>query len=149
MKLLERCAASSCVILFCASILSAQDGEAVYKRTCAACHDSGAERVPTRETLKAMTPERVLAAMESGAMIAMASRLSAAERSAVAEFVTGRSLGRASATVPSPQAMCAEARGAPNYLLSGPQWSGWGANLANTRFQDAATAGITQQRCRV
>ena len=96
MKLLERCGASSCVILFCASILSAQDGEPLYKRTCAACHDSGAERVPGRETLKAMTPERVLAAMESGAMIAMASRLSVGERRAVAEFITGKSLGRAS-----------------------------------------------------
>jgi polyvinyl alcohol dehydrogenase (cytochrome) len=143
MKLLERCAASSCVILFCASILSAQDGEALYKRTCAACHDSGAERVPSRETLKAMTPERVLAAMESGAMIAMAARLSVAERRSVAEFVTGKSLGCASVTVPSPQAMCAEAHGASNDLLSGPQWSGWGANLANTRAQDAANAGFT------
>jgi polyvinyl alcohol dehydrogenase (cytochrome) len=143
MKLLERCAASSCVILLCASILSAQDGEALYKRTCAACHDSGAERVPSRETLKAMTPERVLAAMESGAMIAMAARLSVAERRSVAEFVTGKSLGCASVTVPSPQAMCAEAHGASNDLLSGPQWSGWGANLANTRAQDATNAGFT------
>jgi polyvinyl alcohol dehydrogenase (cytochrome) len=143
MKLLERCAASSCVILFCASILSAQDGEPLYKRTCAACHDSGAERVPGRETLKAMTPERVLAAMESGAMIAMASRLSVGERRAVAEFITGKSLGRASTTVLSPQAMCAEAHSASNDLLSGPQWSGWGANLANTRAQNAATAGFT------
>jgi polyvinyl alcohol dehydrogenase (cytochrome) len=142
MKLLERCAASSCVILLCASILSAQDGEALYKRTCAACHDSGAERVPSRETLKAMTPERVLAAMESGAMIAMAARLSVAERRSVAEFVTGKSLGRASLTVPS-QAMCAEAHGTSNDLLSGPQWSGWGANLANTRAQDATNAGFT------
>lgn len=142
MKLLERCAASSCVILFCASILSAQDGEPLYKRTCAACHDSGAERVPGRETLKAMTPERVLAAMESGAMIAMAGRLSVVERRAVAEFVTGKSLGRASATVPSPQTMCTDAHGASNDLLSGPQWSGWGANLANTRAQDATTAGF-------
>lgn len=143
MKLLERCAVSSCAVLFFASILSAQDGAALYKRTCAACHDSGAERVPSRESLKAMTPERVLATLESGAMIAMASRLSAAERRAVAEFVTGKSLGHASATVPSPQAMCAEARGASDDLLSGPRWSGWGGNLANTRAQDAATAGFT------
>jgi len=143
MSLLGRCVASFCVLFFCASILSAQDGAALYKRTCAACHDSGAERVPSRETLKAMTLERVLAAMESGAMIAMASRLSVAERHAVAEFVTGNSLGNASTTVPLPQAMCADAPRASNDLMSGPQWSGWGADLANTRAQDAATAGFT------
>ena len=58
----SRCLTSSCLLLFCPSFLSAQDGASLYKSTCAVCHDSGAERVPNRETLKAMTPEQVLAA---------------------------------------------------------------------------------------
>jgi mono/diheme cytochrome c family protein len=86
MRLPHRCVRSSCALLFCSCIVSAQDGAPLYKRNCALCHDAGVERVPNREALKAMSPERVLAAMESGAMISMASRLSAAERRAVAEF---------------------------------------------------------------
>lgn len=86
MWLIRRWVASLCALFACASPLFAQDGRSLYKGTCAACHDSAVERIPSRETLNAMTPERVLAAMESGPMIAMASRLSASERRAVAEF---------------------------------------------------------------
>jgi hypothetical protein len=69
MRLLHRCVTSSCALLFCPCLLSAQDGAALYKKNCALCHDARVEHVPNRETLKAMSPERVLAAMESGAMI--------------------------------------------------------------------------------
>ena len=110
MRLIQRCVASLWAVPIWACPLFAQDGATLYKSTCATCHDSGAERIPSRETLNAMTPERVLAAMESGPMIAMASRLSSAERHAVAEFVTGKPLGHAS-TSPLPQAMCSEAPG--------------------------------------
>ena len=141
MRLLQRCVVNSCVLLFCASVLSAQDGATLYRKSCASCHDAGVERVPNRETLKAMSPERVLMAMEAGAMILMASRLSSAERRAIAEFVTGKSLGHALQM--APQAMCAEAPGSLADPLAGPQWNGWGANLANTRSQDVAIAGFT------
>jgi len=135
---------TSCfVLLFCACILSAQDGVALYKKNCALCHDAGVERVPTRETLNAMSPERVLAAMESGAMISMASRLSAAERRAVAEFVSGKSLGKALDMTPSLQAMCGPMKEGFADPLAGPIWNGWGVNLANTRYQDATMAGIS------
>ena len=78
--------------------------------------------------------------MESGAMIPMASRLSAAERRAAAEFVTGKSLAQGTAP---PQGLCAAAPGAFPDILAGPEWNGWGVNLANTRFQDSASAGLT------
>jgi polyvinyl alcohol dehydrogenase (cytochrome) len=141
MRLIQRCVATLWAFPIWAYPIFAQDGATLYKSTCATCHDSGAERIPSRETLNAMTPERVLAAMESGPMIAMASRLSTAERHAVAEFVTGKPLGHAS-TSPLPQAMCSEVPGAPN-AREGVQWNTWGANLANTRAQDGRAAGFT------
>jgi polyvinyl alcohol dehydrogenase (cytochrome) len=143
MRLLHGCAASSCAFLFCACILSAQDGGTLYKKNCGLCHDARVERVPSRETLKAMSSERVLAAMESGAMISMASRLSAPERRAVAEFVTGKSLGKALEMTPSPQAMCGPGQEKFTDPLAGPIWNGWGVNLANARYQEAAMAGIS------
>jgi polyvinyl alcohol dehydrogenase (cytochrome) len=143
MRMLERFLASSCLLFFGTSFLSAQDGATVYKNLCAACHDSGAERVPTRETLKAMTPERVLAAMEAGPMTAIASRLSTGERHAVAEFVTGKSFSKALETAPKSQAMCANAPGRLGDPAAGPMWNGWGVTLANTRFQEVSAAGLT------
>jgi polyvinyl alcohol dehydrogenase (cytochrome) len=143
MRLLHRCVTGCCGLLFSASLLLAQDGAALYKKHCALCHEAGIERVPARETLKAMSPERVLAAMESGAMISMASPLSAAERRAVAEFVTGKSLGKALEITPSPQAMCGSTQEKFTDPLTSPMWNGWGVNLANTRYQGDSMARIT------
>lgn len=134
----------SCLgVLFCVSALSAQDGAALYRSTCAACHDAGVERAPSSEALKAMSPEQVLAVMENGAMSTMASMLSAAQRRAVAEFVTGKHFGQPLETDPSKQAMCAGGLGDFADPQTKPLWNGWGASLSNTRFQDVSAAGLT------
>jgi polyvinyl alcohol dehydrogenase (cytochrome) len=119
------------------------DGAVLYERHCASCHDAGAARAPTREQFRGMSPTRVLNAMENGVMISMATGRTAAERRAIAEFVTGTAFENALSTAPSPQAMCPGAPGEISNPSSGPQWSGWGATTSNTRFQEAAVAGLT------
>jgi polyvinyl alcohol dehydrogenase (cytochrome) len=135
------------LLLLCSSPALAQDGAALYRRDCATCHDMGVDRAPSRETLQTMTAERVLAAMESGPMISMASRDSGADRRAIAQFVTGKTLSaRDLSTGPPASAMCtgslrpADGVSAP---LTGKDWNGWGANTSNSRFQDANAAGLT------
>jgi polyvinyl alcohol dehydrogenase (cytochrome) len=90
-----------------------------------------------------MSAERVLSAMESGPMISMANRQSAAARRAIAEYVTGKSFDHPLDTAPAPAAMCTSP--APEFgdPSTGAQWNGWGKNLLNTRFQTAAEAGIS------
>src|SRR3954465_1921602 len=70
----------------------AQDGGALYRRASPGSPDPGPDRAPSRDALQTMTAERVLAAMESGPMLSMASRDSGAERRAIAQFVTGKTL---------------------------------------------------------
>jgi polyvinyl alcohol dehydrogenase (cytochrome) len=141
MKILRWCIASSCILFF-GCLLCAQDGAKLYRGFCSACHDAGVERAPNRESLKAMLPERVLAAMDSGAMVPMAGRLSAPERRALAEFLTGKTLGQKTAP---PQGLCNQASGNLMDWGTGPHWAGWGATLENTRFQDTSLAGITAE----
>src|SRR2546423_6289325 len=125
----------------------AQDGAVLYRRDCAACHDMGVDRAPSRDALQTMTAERVLTAMESGPMISMASRVNGAERRAIAQFVAGKSLSaRDLSTTPPQGAMCVPAQNTPGAFanpLTGKNWNGWGDNTSNTRFQDSNNAGIT------
>src|SRR5215467_94646 len=135
---------ASCIaslILFAAPLL-AQDGPSVYRAACASCHDAGIDKAPTRATLMTMTPERVLASLESGSMISMTAARSASERRAVAEFVTGKSFKQPLVTRPAPQTMCTAQQNASANPLAGPAWNGWGVTSANTRFQSDA-AGLT------
>src|SRR5262249_45110710 len=115
---------------------AAPDGAALYQTHCASCHDNGAARAPDRETLKTMLPTGVLAAMETGPMISMATGRSVAERRVIAEFVTGKTFDSAFDLKPSAQAMC---QGTPPEFNpeSGPRWNGWGVTTSNTRFQEA------------
>src|SRR5499427_4064584 len=134
--------ASCVVVLFLIGTpVSGQDGPSVYRAACASCHDAGIDKAPARAALMAMTPERVLASLESGSMISMTAARSASERRAVAEFVTGKSFKQPLVTRPAPQSMCTQ-QSAPANPLAAPAWNGWGVTSANTRFQDAA-AGLT------
>src|SRR5262245_60344292 len=116
----------------------APDGADLYKRTCAQCHDNGTNRAPNRESFRLLAAERVLAAMETGSMITIANNRTAAERRAIAEFLTGKSLSNPLITTPPAAAMCSAGRSErtgptdfnPN---AGPRWTGWGQNANNAR----------------
>jgi polyvinyl alcohol dehydrogenase (cytochrome) len=136
-----------CGPLFAQTPASVPDPAAFYQASCASCHDGGADRAPNRDALRAMAPERVLRALESGPMIAMATGRSSAERRAISEFLTGKKFDSPLSTAPPPQAMCSAPGGAGDKAAfdpsSGPKWNGWGVTTTNARFQDAAMAGLT------
>jgi mono/diheme cytochrome c family protein len=70
-------------------------GQAVYKQRCAQCHQVPADsRIPAAYLLKSMSPENILRTLETGLMRDVGSRLTAAERRAVAEELAGRALGQ-------------------------------------------------------
>jgi polyvinyl alcohol dehydrogenase (cytochrome) len=137
------CHAVVCFLLLLSfqSLLWAEDGPTLYKQLCATCHDSGIARAPLRDVLRAMTPEQVLTAMESGVMLSMASGRTGVERRAIAEFVTGKTFSQALSTTPSPESMCRRAN-APSNPLAGSLWNGWGVSINNARYQDRAMAGL-------
>jgi len=126
-------------ILCFSAIAFAQDGGAIFQERCASCHDGGIDRAPNRESLRQLTADRVLAAMETGPMISMASGRSAADRRAIAEFITGKKLTGVLPDVPLPQAMCTKGQ-APDF--SKTLWDGWGQNSANTRCSKGASVAL-------
>ena len=146
--------ATTVLALFVPAILAAQsqapNGEAVYRQHCAGCHDGTMPRMPTRDALRAVTPESIETALASFSMRRQGAALSPAERRVVAEFLSGRTAGsyRAPLDVIAKSAYCSAgtsgraAQAPQSDPLAGPAWNGWGADLRNTRFQPVAAAGL-------
>jgi polyvinyl alcohol dehydrogenase (cytochrome) len=118
----------------------AQDGAALYRQRCAACHDGGVARAPQADALKQMSSEIVAFALNSGSMAFQATGLTAAEIRAVSEFVTGKAMAKDPF---SKQAYCPDAGPSLDQSLTKPRWNGWGADAANRRFQPAAMAQLS------
>lgn len=138
-------AMSGLVGIFALAPLFAQapDGAGVYKDHCAMCHDRSAEtRAPAPTALKEMLPENIILTLESGQMQQQGRTLSAPQKRAVAEFLTGKVVGQAQ---PEAKTNSCPDTSAP-LASSGATWNGWGADLANTRFQPAAEAGLDAQQ---
>src|SRR5215831_6169896 len=129
----------SLVLLFpLAVLLPGQDGrelpsaESMYQQSCAFCHDTGAGRAPQRQVLRAMSAEHVLETMETGQMVYMAARWPRPGRRAIAEFITGKTLGAApGADTLTPSAMCPPGSDDFTNPLAGPRWNGWAPNTSN------------------
>ena len=123
------------LLILSGCLASAQDGAELFNQVCATCHNGTVDRAPNREALRAMTAERVLAALESGAMVSVTIRHSPAQRRAIAEFATGKSLSQPINLTPPATAMCRAGTGGAFSIASGPQWNGWGQNASNNRLQ--------------
>ncbi len=109
------------------------DGAAVYRDNCAKCHDAPTGRTPSRDALKARTPDAILASMNTGTMSMQALALGAAEKRAVAEFLAGKPIG--AGTIDPAAGLCATRPSTLPDPASMPRWGGWGNDAANTRFQ--------------
>ena len=114
------------------------NGAAIFDRSCASCHRVGEKDVPAPELLRTLAPEAIVTALTIGKMSAQGASLSVAERSAVAQFLTGRAPAVATAvnaanrcTAPAPTAD----------PTRGPSWMNWGNDASNSRF--APQGGVT------
>jgi polyvinyl alcohol dehydrogenase (cytochrome) len=121
----------------------APNGQAVYDKSCAMCHQQPAadSRAPNRDGLAQFSPESIVTALTSGNMYRQGYDLNDAEKKAVAEFLAGRPMG-------SPTPIAASARcTAPAPPMADPtrgtSWNGWGGTVTNTRYVPADKGGIT------
>ncbi|MEN9726497.1 MAG: Polyvinylalcohol dehydrogenase [Pseudomonadota bacterium] len=125
---------------------SKPDGQKVYQTHCAGCHEKGIARAPTPETMRGMTPESVVRALETGVMRVVGTfSLNGPERAAVAEYVTGKPL---SANWSAQVVNQCPASNWPTTAqpLAQPHWNGWGVNARNTRFQPDGMAHLPKDK---
>jgi polyvinyl alcohol dehydrogenase (cytochrome) len=82
----------------------------------------------------------VLNALDKGTMKTVGDTLTSQERYAVSIYL---SFPPAKEMPVPPSAFCKANTQPFKYSPSGPRWSGWSTDITNTRFQDAAGAGLT------
>ena len=113
----------------------AQSPEDLFQARCAGCHtQDNAVGAPLPGTLRQMSWQAILAALETGKMKGIGGGINAVQRETIAKF-----LGTAGLQPLAPSSRCS----APARRLSG-DWNGW-ADAANTRFQPGRAAGLTRQ----
>lgn len=127
----------------------AADGAQVYTMNCARCHDDTLPRMPTRDALRERSARQIQTAMTGGVMRQFGSALSAAQRRAVAEFLSDDPAGTLDSPLPTmPDTAYCDAGNRTAVDLSAPAWNGWGVDLNNRRFQPAEAAGMTADTVR-
>ena len=111
-------------------------GAALYDRHCATCHDTGVVRAPARNILQLLSPDAMLTALTSGLMRQQAAMLSEQERRDIVTYLVGEPDGSVAELVRCEQGA------SPFRWNESPPGVHWGQRLDNTRWIDAATAGL-------
>ncbi len=121
---------------------TAQTPDALFQTRCAGCHNAGnAVGAPLPDTLRQMTWQAVLTALETGKMTGIGDGLSTAEREAIAKYI---GTAESQPILPSSKCSAAPQRRTGSAASNRPDWNGW-SDAANTRFQPARPAGLTRQ----
>jgi polyvinyl alcohol dehydrogenase (cytochrome) len=126
-------------VLVAAGSAMAQDGAAIYKERCASCHDAPTERVPSIAAIQAMSGEAIYIALTNGSMKSRAEGLSTPQIFALLGYIAPT--GGTQAAPASFERTC---KGDTTFkpAADAPRWNGWSPSVTNSRFQDAASAGL-------
>lgn len=124
------------------ALAQAQSPRQLFDQTCQSCH--GNPQVPRAADpalLRRMTPERIYEALTTGVMQSQAQGLTDQAKRALAEYLGDRKLGAgepgAAERMPN---RCGPVPAVPRAAAA--DWNGWGADLANTRFQPSQAAAL-------
>ena len=131
---------TSLLILTIAGLLQAQDGAALYKERCAACHDSPEGRTPSIGAIKQMTSEAVYAALTNGAMRSQTRGLSTQQVISLLAYIAPS--GNAGAKPAFEKNCPGNVSPTPGASALGSPWGGWSPSVTNSRYQDAKAAGL-------
>src|SRR5436190_7116546 len=135
------------------SIAQQANGEQLFNSRCKMCHDPAVDRAPNRTALAAMRPADIVEVLTSGVMSPMAGGMSAADKQAIAAFLTEAPDAHPAPAAPAPAAggpargaapAAAAARPAgvdkfcdkhPPIAAGAGDWTNVGFDANSTRFQ--------------
>ena len=111
----------------------AQDGAALYTQHCASCHEGGqVARAPARDVIAALTPDRIVGALETGTMRVQGESLTAEQRRGIATYLSAPRPAAGAAAAPVAALKC---DATSPLTATASDWRAWGVTPANDRFQ--------------
>jgi polyvinyl alcohol dehydrogenase (cytochrome) len=111
------------------------NGETIFAGKCLLCHGTGL-RAPDLDQLRKLSAEHIYDVLKNGAMQQQAASLSDADKHAVAEYV-----GSQQKVQPPGDLNPCKTKSAS--ISSSGSWLGWSPDERNTRYQPAASAGLS------
>ncbi len=115
-------------------------GEQLYAENCASCHDGSVQKAPHKDMLGLMPPDYMVRAMTDGVMSAQAAGLSGAQKTEIAEYLSGREVSESPIKLPP---KCESAQASVN-LQAPPKWVGWGADEGNSRLHTKVMTSVNR-----
>lgn len=115
---------------------AAPTGEQIYRQACASCHESGQNRAPSYDALRQLSADAIRTSLESGTMASVGATLPEGYAQSVSSFLGSKSVAAGNRSQPA----CPDSPALDPF--DGPRWIGWGADLANSRYQRGDRAGM-------
>jgi len=122
-----------------------EDGLTYFQTRCMTCHSEKSTKAPTARRIRELSPEQIYAVVSKPSRPEHDAGLTDAQKRRMSEFMGGyRQIGSAEAGNPKNFPNACPANPPMKDPSTGPQWNGWGADVANTRYQRSEDAGITK-----
>ena len=123
-----------------------ENGLTYFQTKCMSCHrENDSTKAPSARRIRQMTPEQIYAVVSKPSRPEHDQGMTDPQKRRMSEFMGGyRQIGSVEAGNP---------KNFPNHCPSNPPmtdpyagafWSGWGADIENTRYQRTEAAGITK-----
>jgi polyvinyl alcohol dehydrogenase (cytochrome) len=123
-----------------------EQGLTYFQTKCMGCHkENSSEKAPSARQIRQLTPEQIYAVVSKPTRPEHDQGLTEMQKKRMSEFMGGyRQLGSVQAGNPKNFPNACPSNPVMSDPSAGPAWSGWGADIANTRYQRAEEAGLTK-----
>ena len=124
------------------AVIIEKEGEALYEKNCASCHDGGVHRGPDKSMVALMSANSIFKALTDGVMTSQAQGLSVDDKQRVAEYLANSRLKAASN---EPELTMCTGDAAKFNFNEPPTLQGWGFTSGNSHYIDSSQTSITRQ----
>jgi polyvinyl alcohol dehydrogenase (cytochrome) len=129
-----------------AQVIGMETGLTYFQTRCMSCHrENDSSKAPSARRIRQMTPEQIYAVVSKPSRPEHDQGLTDPQKRRMAEFMGGyRQIGSVEAGNPKNFPNACPSNPPMSDPYAGAFWSGWGADIENTRYQRTEAAGITK-----